>query len=78
MASYPTVSIDLWTEDAIVLFDWIQQADLRAVLPNENDATLQALTDLLSRLEEVVPYELDLTPDRIARAQREVSKDMGW
>jgi hypothetical protein len=77
MASYPTVTIDLWTEDAVVLHDWLSNADLRAVLPNEHDAVLQALTDLLSRLEEAVPYE-HLTPERIASAQHEVSKHMGW
>jgi len=38
----------------------------------------QALVDLLSRLEESVPYEFELTPQRIAEAQRQVSQNMGW
>lgn len=78
MASHPTLTIDLWTEDAVVLFDWLMDADLRAVLPNEHDAVLQALTDLFARLEEQVPYAVQLTPARIAEARHEVSKDMGW
>ena len=77
-SSYPAVNLELWTENAIVLFDWLQEANLRVILPNEHDAVLQAFTDLFARLEEVVPYAFDLTPARVALAQHEVAKDMGW
>jgi hypothetical protein len=77
MATYPAVSIELCTEDAVVLFDWLQSTDLNLV-PAEHRAVKQALTDLYSRLEEIVPYEFDLTAERVAAAQHEVSKDMGW
>jgi hypothetical protein len=71
------MKLELWTEDAIVLFDWLENADLDLV-PAEHKAVKQALTDLFSRLEEVVPYEIDLTDARVAAARHEVSKDMGW
>lgn len=75
MTSYPTVALSLWSEDAIVLFDWLQTADLELV-PADHKAVRQALTDLLSRLEEVVPYDFSLSEERIARARHAVSKDM--
>ncbi|MFB6612089.1 hypothetical protein ACFCVO_17330 [Agromyces sp. NPDC056379] len=77
MTTHPTVPIHLWTEDAIVLFDWLNTVDLDAV-PAEHQAVKQALTDLASRLEESVPYFADLTEERIARARDEVSKDTDW
>jgi hypothetical protein len=77
VSGYPTVTIDLWTEDAIVVFDWLASTDLNTV-PAEHRAVKQALNDLFSRLEEVVPYEFELTPARVAAAQHEVSKNMGW
>lgn len=77
MTPYPTVPIHLWSEDAIVLFDWLNTVDLDAV-PAEHKSVKQALTDLLSRLEESVPYACDLTDERIADARNEVSKDMEW
>lgn len=77
MATYPAISIELWTEDAVVLFDWLQSTDLNLV-PAEHKAVKQALTDLYSRLEEIVPYKFNMTAERVAAAQHEVSKNMGW
>jgi hypothetical protein len=47
-------------------------------VPADHRAVKQALTDLASRLEEVVPHDYPLTAERVAMAQHEVSKDMGW
>jgi hypothetical protein len=74
---HETVTIHLWSEDAIVLMDWLSQADLNSV-PADHCAVKQALTDLASRLEEVVPYDYPLTAERLAKARHEVSKDLGW
>lgn len=76
-ATYPAVSVELWTEDAVVLFDWLESTDLNLV-PAEHEAVKQALTDLYARLEEIVPYEFDMTSERVAAAQQKVSKNMGW
>ena len=76
VSTYPTINIELWTEDAVVLFHWLQSVDLDRV-PAEHKAVKQALTDLHSRLEEIVPYKFELSPQRISAAQHEVSKDMG-
>ncbi|MDY0983313.1 hypothetical protein SOM10_05370 [Microbacterium sp. CFBP9023] len=76
MRTYPTVEIALWTEDAIVLMDWLETVDFDEV-PSEHKAVKQALTDLASRLEEVVPYELPMTPERVATSQEAVSRGMG-
>ena len=76
----PTVSIDLWRADAIVLFDWLMTIDMDEV-PANHRAVKQALTDLLNQLEPAVAYGTSgngLTEDEIAAAQHEVSKDMGW
>jgi hypothetical protein len=72
---HETVTIRLWREDAIVLMDWLTQVDLNTV-PADHRAVKQALTDLTSRLEEVVPYDYPLTAERVAKAQHDVSKDM--
>src|SRR5580692_7476107 len=48
--THPTVTLDLWRSDAIVLFDWLKRTDMSA-LPTEHPAEKQALTDLLSLLE---------------------------
>ncbi len=77
MASYPSINLSLWTEDAIVLFDWLESVDLNSV-PAEHKAVKQALTDLHSRLEELIPYEFPQTEERIEQARHEVSKDMDW
>lgn len=77
MSTYPTVEIALWTEDAIVLMDWLASVDLDKV-PSEHEAVKQALTDLASRLEEVVPYAFPMTSERVSAAQEAVSRDMGW
>ncbi|MFJ6652120.1 hypothetical protein ACIQLJ_04900 [Microbacterium sp. NPDC091313] len=71
------MTVNLWVEDAIVLFDWLETVDLNAV-PVEHKAVKQALTDLHSRSEERVPYDFTLTPEWVAAARHEVSKDMGW
>ncbi|KRD52592.1 hypothetical protein [Microbacterium sp. Root280D1] len=70
------MEIALWTEDAIVLMDWLETVDFDEV-PSEHKAVEQALTDLASRLEEVVPYESPMTPERVATAQEAVSRGMG-
>ena len=77
MDTYPTITIELWTEDAIVLMDWLDRVDFD-LLPADHRAVKQALTDLASRLEEVVPYEFEETPERLAEAQAAVSKNMDW
>jgi len=69
------VEISLWLEDAIVLFDWISRVDMER-LPAVDPAVKQALTDLLTRLDESVPGEL--SEERVEDARREVAKDMGW
>ena len=74
--SLPTVRIDLWRADAIVLFDWLMSVDLDAV-PTTHPAEKQALADLLTRLE----HETDIpgaTPEQIDRAREQVARDMGW
>ena len=77
----PKVSIELWRSDAVVLFDWLMSTDLDDV-PADHPAVKQALTDLLSRLEETaIPYGSSgqgLTEEEIDAARVEVSKDMGW
>jgi hypothetical protein len=72
----PTVSINLWRADAIVLFDWLARTDLDTV-PITHPAQKQALADLFTRLE----HESDVpgvTQEEIDIAQGEVAKDMGW
>ena len=72
---YPTVTLNLWRSDAIVLFDWLMRADLNA-LPIEHPAEKQALADLLSRLE--ISGVTSVTQEEIDAARSEVAKDMGW
>jgi len=74
--SLPTVRIDLWRADAVVLFEWLMSVDLDAV-PITHPAEKQALTDLLTRLE----HETDLpgvTQEEIDDARGQVARDMGW
>ena len=53
----PTVTVKLWRDDAVVLYDWLKRTDLNTV-PIDHPAEKQALTDLLSRLDGYtdVPY----------------------
>ena len=72
----PTVRIDLWRADAVVLFDWLMSVDLNAV-PITHPAEKQALADLLTRLE----HETDIpgvTQAQIDAARMDVARDMGW
>jgi hypothetical protein len=78
----PTISVKLWRDDAIVLFDWLKRTDLNSV-PIEHPAEKQALTDLLTRLEGFteVPYGKSgegLTQEEIHAAREAVAKDMDW
>lgn len=80
-ASIPTVNLELWRADAIVLFDWLHSVDLNAI-PIEHRAEKQALMDLFTRLETEtdVPYGASgtgLTQDEIDEARSQVAKDMG-
>ncbi|TBN56192.1 hypothetical protein EYE40_01600 [Glaciihabitans arcticus] len=77
MSTHRVVKVELWAEDAIVLYDWLARADLDKI-PTDHKAVKQALTDLFGRLDEIIPYEFDLTAARIADARDQVSKDMGW
>ena len=75
-SSLPTVRIDLWRADALVLFDWLLSVDLNAV-PVTHPAEKQALADLLTRLEQ----ETDMLPvsqAEIDAARDDVARDMGW
>jgi len=78
----PTVTLKLWGDDAVVLFDWLNHTDLNT-MPTEHPAEKQALTDLLARLEvdTDVPYGRSgtgLTQEEIDGARAAVSRDMGW
>jgi hypothetical protein len=46
----PTITLNLWRADAIVLFDWLRRTDLNTV-EVQHPAEKQALTDLFARLE---------------------------
>jgi hypothetical protein len=75
-SSLPTVRIDLWRADALVLFDWLMSVDLNAV-PVTHPAEKQALADLLTRLEQ----ETDILPvsqAEIDAARDDVARAMGW
>jgi hypothetical protein len=73
--SHPTVTLDLWRSDAIVLFDWLKCTDLSA-LPIEHPSEKQALADLLTRLE--ATDVASVTQEEIDSARSEVARDMGW
>lgn len=75
-SSLPTVRLNLWRADAVVLFDWLMSVDFDAV-PVTHPAEKQALADLLTRLE----HETDIpgvTREQIDTAREEVARDMGW
>lgn len=69
-------TVELWTADAVVLFDWLMSVDFGRV-PVTHKAEKQALADLLTALETQVPVA-GVTQAQIDRARFEVSKDMGW
>jgi len=74
----PTVAVNLWRADAVVLFDWLMSTDLDTV-PVTHRSQRQALADLLSALERRADSDITgSTVDEIATAQAEVAKDMGW
>jgi hypothetical protein len=75
-SSRPTVRIDLWRADAVVLFDWLMSVDLNAV-PISHPAEKQALADLLTRLEQETDI-LPVTQEEIDAARADVGRDMGW
>jgi hypothetical protein len=74
--SVPKVKIELWRSDAVVLFDWLMSVDLNAV-PINHPAEKQALTDLLTRLEQETDVP-GVTQQQIDLAREEVSRDIGW
>ena len=72
----PTVHIQLFRSDAVVLFDWLMSVDFDEI-PISHPAEKQALADLLTRLE----HEADIpgvTQQQIDAARAEVARDMGW
>ena len=78
----PTVSLKLWRDDAVILFDWLTRTNLDTV-PIEHPAEKQALADLLSRLEidTDIAYGASgtgLTQSEIDQARTAVAKDMDW
>lgn len=75
-SDFPTVRLNLWRADAVVLFDWLMSVDLDAV-PISHPAEKQALVDLLSRFEQDTDVS-GTTQDEIDTAREEVARDMGW
>ncbi len=71
-SSVPTVTVTLWSADAIVLLDWLERTDLNTV-PIEHPAEKQALTDLYAAFEVDVPQP---TESEVAAARTEVARDM--
>jgi hypothetical protein len=77
-SALPTITVQLWRADAVVLFDWLMSTDLDTV-PVTHPAQKQALADLLSALEWRADAGLTgSSVDEIAAARSEVAKDMGW
>lgn len=68
--------LEIWPDDAIVLFDWLMTVDFDQ-LPIQHKAQKQALADLLTVLETQAPVA-GLTQAQIDHAQYAVSKGMGW
>lgn len=73
--SHPTVTLDLWRSDAIVIFDWLMSTDLSA-LRVEHPAQKQALADLLAWLE--TTDVASVTQEEIDAARSEVAQHMDW
>lgn len=64
----------MWTADAVVLFDWLQDVDVET-LPISHRSQRQARRDLIALLEvSVVPPD----EDELRVAQDDVARDMGW
>lgn len=70
------VQLSLWTADAVVLFDWLMRADLTLLVGHEHPSVKQALTDLVTVLEQTDVASSSVA--EIAAAQADVSRDMGW
>jgi hypothetical protein len=70
----PVVRLDLWRDDAIVLYDWLMTVDLD-VVPIAHRAQRQALLDLLTQLDWSVDPD-DMSDTQVARAQAAVAKAM--
>lgn len=76
MPSTPTVRVELWRSDEVVLYDWLMSVDLDSV-PITHPAEKQALADLLTRLEQETDIP-GVTQDQIDVAREEVARNMGW
>lgn len=76
MPSTPTVGVELWRSDEVVLYDWLMSVDLDSV-PITHPAEKQALADLLTRLEQETDIP-GVTQDQIDVAREEVARNMGW
>ena len=59
-----------------MLFDWLMTVDIESV-PITHQAEKQALTDLLTRLENETDIP-GVTQTQIDEAQEEVARDMDW
>jgi hypothetical protein len=70
------VTLELWTADAVVLFDWLMSVEIDA-LPITHRAQKQALVDLLNSLERDT-LAMHATEEEIRMAQEQVAKDMSW
>jgi hypothetical protein len=71
-----SIQVELWDQDAIVLFDWLMSVDFEKI-PVTHPSAKQSLANLLSALEEL-GFVQSVTTEMVSSAQREVSKDMGW
>ena len=67
-SALPTITVQLWRADAVVLFDWLMSTDLDTV-PVTHPAQKQALADLLSALEWRV--DADMAASHYASPSRE-------
>lgn len=74
--SIPTVSVNLWRADVVVLYAWLMSVDLNSV-PITHPAEKQALADLLTRIESETDIP-GVTQTQIDDARAEVARDMGW
>ena len=74
--SLPKVRLELWRADAVVPVDWLMTVDIDSV-PINHQAEKQALTDLLTRLENETDIP-GVTQTQIDEAQEEVARDMDW
>lgn len=74
--SIPTVSVNLWRADVVVLYDWLMSVDLNSV-PITHPAEKQALADLLTSIETDTDIP-GVTQTQIDVSRAEVARDMGW